>query len=105
MKKAVAAMTTFFVTFLSSRSLLSFDLLLSSLSPTLCSPSVSNSHPSLTLSHLPSLLIAGSTNPQLLRLINSHQQRFIEMLNEPADAAAPAANAPGGGPGAGKSLG
>jgi len=56
----------------------------------------------------PSLLPAvlqqlGSTNPQLLRLINSHQQRFIEMLNEPADAAAPVANAPGGGggPGAG----
>lgn len=49
----------------------------------------------------PSLLPAvlqqlGSTNPQLLQLINQHQQRFIEMLNEPTDGAAPAA-APGGG--------
>lgn len=47
----------------------------------------------------PSLLPAvlqqlGSTNPQLLQLINQHQQRFIEMLNDSADPAAPAANAP-----------
>jgi len=51
----------------------------------------------------PSLLPAvlqqlGATNPQLLQLINQHQQRFIEMLNEPTDSSAPSANAP---PGAG----
>ena len=86
---------------LPSLPLLSFAIL-SFLRPSL---SASATYLSPTFRCYPS--IAGSTNPQLLRLINSHQQRFIEMLNEPADAAAPVANAPGGGggPGAGKALG
>jgi len=54
----------------------------------------------------------GSSNPELLQLINQHQQTFIQMLNEPIDAAQPTspADAPrsnlgsdaagvGGGPG------
>ena len=96
--------TTTYLTRDSSLSLLPSLPLLSFAILSFLSLSASATYFSPTFRCYPS--IAGSTNPQLLRLINSHQQRFIEMLNEPADAAAPVANAPGGGggPGAGKAL-